>query len=116
MSEKRSESRIQPFVLRCRVVAGGHSLAAYITDLSSRGARLSLKGGAPTAGARVELVARFARQFSPAGLKAEVKWVHPPDAKGWSAVGVRFVSVTIEERRVLERVVEDFKGHASRLA
>jgi hypothetical protein len=115
--DQRAISRIQPFIVRCRVVTAERPLTAYITDLSPRGARLTLKGSSSLAvGLPVELHARLARATTPCRLKAEVKWVHPPDAKGWVAVGVRFVSVTLEERRVLERVVEEFRGHASRLA
>jgi hypothetical protein len=114
--DQRSESRIQPFIVRCRVVTADRPLTAYITDLSPRGARLTLKGSSVAVGVRVELQVRLERAASPSRLKAEVKWVHPPDAEGWSTVGVRFVSLTPEERRVIERVVEEFRGHASRLA
>lgn len=114
--DQRSESRIQPFIVRCRVVTADRPFTAYITDLSPRGARLTLKGSSVAAGMRVELHAHLARAASPSRLKAEVKWVHPPDAEGWATVGVRFVSLSLEERRVIERVVEEFKGHASRLA
>ena len=114
--DQRSETRIQPFIVRCRVATPDRPLTAYITDLSPRGARLTLKGSAVAVGTRVELHVRLARAATPMRLRAEVKWVHPPDARGWATVGVRFVGVSAEARRVIEGVVEEFRGHASRLA
>jgi hypothetical protein len=116
MSEQRTTARIQPFIVRCRLLTGGRPASAYVTDLSPRGARLALRGHAPAIGASVELEVRFKRETSPSRLRAEVKWVHPPDEKGWTAAGVRFVGVSGAEREQLEKVVEEFRGHASRLA
>ncbi len=117
MSEQRRTPRIQPFVVRCRIVTAGRHIPAYIIDLSLRGARLSLKGACPPVGTTVDIDVRFARASSLSRLAAEIRWVRAPDDKGWASMGVRFASATLEQHaRQLEQVLEEFKGHASRLA
>ena len=116
MAEKRRTQRIQPYVARCRVVAGERRLGGYLADLSPRGVRVSCEAPPPVPGEAVILEVRFGRQPGYSRLPAEVKWVKASAEGGGSHVfGLTFTGVTPEEQRVVEAVVEEFHRRAAQL-
>jgi len=114
-NDKRTVGRIQPFVVRCRLHHGGQVQVAYLTDLSSRGARVSCDGTPPPVGAGIEIDVRFRGPHGSCRLPAEVKWVAEQGASGSHSVGVRFTKTTRAVRDVIESVVGEFREKASRL-
>ncbi len=114
--DKRATPRIQPFVVPCRVSCDGQTIAAYITDLSPRGARLTCDAEPPGVGKHVEIELRFRRVGERAHVAGEVKWVHPKSREGSFTLGIRFVSQSAEARDLLERKVAEFRDHAARLS
>ena len=113
--EKRAVRRIAPFVVRCQVVCGGCRMAAYITDLSTSGARLALDQSLPEGLARLDLVVRLGSGPA-AHLSADAKWSRPrANGKGFM-VGVRFVDLSRDARERLETAVDAFRANAARLA
>ncbi len=114
-SEKRRTLRIQPYVVPCRITAGARRLPGYLTDLSTKGARVSCDVEPPAAG-RVILEVRFGRQVRYSRLPAEIKWTHPPSASESHTLGLTFDGVTAEEQAILESVVAEFQRRAEQLA
>ena len=112
-SEKRKALRIRPWVSPCVVVEGSRRLAAYFTDLSVRGARISTEAQAPAAHARVVVEVRLAKSLAPSRVPGQVKWVKPVD-KGYE-FGLTFVGVTSELQKTLQAVVEEFRRLAETL-
>ena len=113
--DKRSEGRIQPFVVRCQVSFEGARTVAYVTDLSSKGARLAFDHSAPPKDSPVEIAVRLGPGAA-THLSAVVKWTEAePRGKG-TLVGVRFVSLSREARERLVSAVEEFRAHAAQLA
>ena len=115
-SEKRRTLRIQPYVAPCRVVAGGQRFPGYLTDLSTKGARVSCDLDPPPAGVPVVLEVRFGRQVRYSRLPAEVKWTRPPGEDETHTLGLTFEGVTAEEQEVLEAIVREFQRRAEQLA
>jgi uncharacterized protein (TIGR02266 family) len=114
--EKRAVPRIQPFVIRCQLHHGARVLAAYVTDLSARGARLSCDADPPAVGSEVEIDVRFRGHHGLCRLRAEVKWVRPQGGGAPHSMGVRFAGATSAARALIEKVVGEFQEKASRLS
>jgi hypothetical protein len=113
--EKRGTLRLQPFVVRCRLSWTNGKASAYITDLSDRGARLSLQDEPPAAGMRVVIDVRFRSEQRHGRLHGEVKWRRTLEPAGGYCVGVRFANLGVEERALLDRVVAGFRSQAARI-
>ena len=112
-TEKRKTPRIQPYVAPCVLVDGSRRVAAYLTDLSVRGARVSTEDDPPAVHARVVIEMRLGRAISPSRLPGQVKWVRR-HGKGHD-FGLTFVGVTSELQRTLEAVVAEFRRLADAL-
>lgn len=113
--DKRATRRIQPFVVRCRLTGQAGAFSAYITDLSLRGARITLEAEPPAAGERIGLDVRF-RGTTHTHLAGDVQWVLPGGPEGSFSLGVRFVGLTPEDLELLERTVAEFEEQAARLS
>jgi PilZ domain-containing protein len=113
VGEKREAARIQPFVASCHVVDGIRRYAAYLTDLSLAGARVSCDATPPRPEAWIVLEVRLGRTPSRVRLQAQVRWV----GLGRSAhhFGVTF-HLDEEGQRTLAAVVEEFHRRAAELA
>ncbi len=111
--EKRETPRIQPFVASCHVVDGTRRYAAYLTDLSLAGARISCEAAPPQPEAWVILEVRLGRPPSRVRLQAQVRWVGL--GRGTHHFGVTF-HLDQEGQRTLTAVLEEFHRRASELA
>jgi PilZ domain len=111
--EKREGLRIQPFVASCHVVDGTRRYAAYLTDLSLTGARVSCEAQPPQPEAWITLEVRLGRPPSRVRLQAQVRWV----GLGRSShhFGVTF-HLDHEGQRTLAAVVDEFQRRAAELA
>jgi hypothetical protein len=111
--EKRESLRIQPFVASCHVVDGTRRYAAYLTDLSLTGARISCDAQPPQPEAWITLEVRLGRPPSRVRLQAQVRWV----GLGRSShhFGVTF-HLDQEGQRTLAAVVDEFQRRAAELA
>lgn len=111
--EKREGLRIQPFVASCHVVDGTRRYAAYLTDLSLTGARISCDAQPPQPEAWITLEVRLGRPPSRVRLQAQVRWV----GLGRSShhFGVTF-HLDHEGERTLAAVVDEFQRRAAELA
>ena len=112
--DKRAAQRVQPFVVRCLIVDGGRRLPGYLTDLSASGARVTVEGEAPAAGAQVVVEVRLGREAAATArrLAATVQW-----ARGEApapSFGVTF-QITDEERQAIEAVLADVRRKASQI-
>jgi hypothetical protein len=114
--EKRAVPRIQPFVIRCRLHHGERVHAAYVTDLSAKGARLSCDAEPPAVGTEVEVDVRFRGHHGACRVRAEVKWVRAQGGGAGHHIGVRFTATTAVARTLIEKVVGEFQEKASRLS
>ena len=101
--EKRRTPRIQPFLARCKVIDGEKSFAAYLTDISTRGARVSSNGSLSPGAQTVVIEVRFGRRTAVSRLPARVQWRKPGRKRG-------------EGEALLEWVVREFQKRASLLA
>lgn len=115
-SEKRKTPRIQPFVVPCKVLDAERKLAGYLTDLSTRGARVTCEQEPPAVGHVIALDVRFPRRGR-ARLGCRVQWSRPllHPAKGFD-FGVTFEGLGAREQEVLDAVVRDFHEQAEQLA
>ena len=117
MSEKpdqRKAERVQPFVVRCLIVDGARRLPGYLTDLSAAGARVTVEGDPPAAGASVVVEVRLGRgaDVTAQRLPATVQWAR--DESPPSSVGVTF-HIGEEERRAIEAVLAEVRRRASQI-
>jgi hypothetical protein len=124
--EKRAAPRIQPYLASCRLRSPERAWQGYVTDLSQRGARVVCEREPPEPGTRVTLDVRFKGRLTHSRLAAEVKWARPsvagdaarPGGEGISGytLGLGFVRVSAENRRLIESEVESFRQQAAQLA
>jgi hypothetical protein len=110
--EKRQALRIQPYVAPCRYVAGERRVAAFLTDLSSRGGRIHTDVEPPAVDAQVVLEVRLSGQPTHVRLPAAVEWTRS-SPRGGFVFGVSFAGTGAEEQRVVDGVVEEFRRRAA---
>lgn len=116
--EKRGTSRIQPFVVACRVHVGKRTLNAYLTDLSARGARVSSDEKVAAGVRTVVIEARLARGGLASRLQARIRWRKAGRRKAGEAAvfGVTFTGIGRAEQARLRSVVRDFRRRAALVA
>jgi hypothetical protein len=116
--DKRKSDRIQPFVVRCRVLVEGRAaLSAYVTNLSTGGAQIWSEHEPPAAGTRLVLEIAFGRGMKRARLHGELKWCRPPaDAGSRHVFGVGFTGATDAEHAALETALAEFRRRAALLS
>lgn len=114
--EKRKTKRIQPFVAPCRVVEGERTLSAYLTDLSTKGARISSDDPLMAGAQSVVLEVRFSRSSPSCRLPARIRWRQAGGKPGEAAVfGVTFAGIAKHEKSLLESAVKEFRRRAALL-
>ncbi|HWX25333.1 MAG TPA: PilZ domain-containing protein [Vicinamibacteria bacterium] len=115
--EKRKTPRIQPFVLPCRVLSGRVRTAGFLVELSVHGARVSTEGEPPSAGVSAILEVRLGKRVAHSKIPAEVQWVRAHEGeKGRHDFGLTFRDVGIDDQKLLEAIVEEFRHRAAQLA
>jgi c-di-GMP-binding flagellar brake protein YcgR len=116
LKEKRTTPRIQPYIVPCLLIdaAEERPLPGYLTDLSTRGARVACEGQAPEPGDALTLEFRIGRQVDSSRFKAVVKWVRRA-APGTRSVGLRFERVAAAEREALQALVEEFRQRVAEI-
>ena len=97
----------------CHVVDGTRRYAAYLTDLSLAGARISCDASPPQPEAWVFLDVRLGRPPSRVRLQAQVRWVGL--GRGTHHFGVT-LHLDHEGQRTLAAVLEEFHRRAAELA
>ena len=114
-ADKRQVPRIEPFIVPCQLVQRVRRRAAYLTDLSPRGARVSVDSATPVAGASVTLELRIGRQVARSRLRGLVKWVRELDGGGHE-FGLTWSGLKARERSALLGVIEEFRRRAAQIA
>ena len=107
---EREEGRI-PISLRLRYRSRSGEVTAFTKDLSPQGT--FIKTTVPLAvGARLKVTLQLSKKDEPLTLNAEVMRVVRPAAGGHllPGMGVRFLEVTPEERRAIERFIKERLG------
>lgn len=112
--EKRTLSRIQPFIVRCRIVHGARRLVGYVTDISLGGAQVSCDEEPPPVEAEVSVEIRFDRGAEPTRLAASVRWTKPGDPG--HVCGLTFVALPEAERSVVEAAIARILRRADQLS
>jgi PilZ domain len=110
--EKRQADRIQPFVAPCRYVVEGQRVPAFLTDLSTRGARVHGDLEPPAVDAHVTLEVRLGLAATHQRIPAAVEWSQA-SPRGGFVFGLSFDGIGPGERSVLEGVVEEFRRRAA---
>jgi Tfp pilus assembly protein PilZ len=114
--EKRATARVQPFVVHCGVNDGPRHLSAYLTELSTGGARVTCPSPPPSPGTRLMLEVRFSGRLESVKLPARVAWAGPVGNEGEDAsFGVSFDEISPEDRKVLDTVLGEFRRMAALL-
>jgi len=114
--EKRATARVQPFVVHCGVSDGPRHLSAYLTELSTAGARVTCSGAPPERGAQLMLEVRFSGRLESVKLPARVAWAAPlPMGSANSSFGVSFDGISPADRKVLDTVLGEFRRMAALL-
>ena len=115
--KKRQTDRIRPFVASCLVFEGSRRFRAYLTDLSTGGARVTCSGPPPAPGAQVSVEVRLGRELSQMHLSAVVKWVRPPEGQPPAhSFGLTFAGLSAEDQQRLETVVQEFRRRAAEVS
>lgn len=115
--DKRRTRRIEPYLAPCRLLVGRRRLAAYVTNLSARGARVYCDETPPRVGQRVTLELRLKARTGHSRLPAETRWTRiASDVTELSSFGVTFKGLKPEERRAIESVLLEFRRRADVLA
>lgn len=114
--EKRSAARVQPFVVHCGISDGPRHLSAYLTELSTGGARVVCPPPAPGEGAQLMLEVRFSGRLESVKLPARVAWSAPGGEEGGdTSFGVSFDNLAPEHHEVLGTVLGEFRRMAALL-
>jgi hypothetical protein len=115
--EKRQASRIQPFVIPCRVVHRSRRVAGHLVDLSVAGARIASEEDLPKAGSAITLEVRFGAAVTHLRLPGQVKWVRKtePPLTGHLA-GITFRRMTDRQKLAVEFVLYEFRQRAAALS
>jgi hypothetical protein len=113
--ERRLEQRIQPFIKRCVAIAGDHRIPGYVTDLSTRGAKIISPEEPPPVGAPIILEMTFRRPERRMRIKGSIKWTRSQHVKQDFIFGLAFLELTREQQELLEEVIANFADRAARL-
>ncbi len=115
--EKRQASRIQPFVIPCRVLHRSRRLPAHVVDLSVRGARIASEEELPKAGSLITVEARFGTSLAHTGLPGQVKWVRRAESPlTGHLAGITFRGMTDRQQLAVEFVLYEFRRRAAALS
>jgi hypothetical protein len=113
MNEKQRQApRIQPFVVACRYVVGEQRVPAFLTDLSSRGARVRSDVEPPPAGTALVVEVRLRRQATHVPVPATVRWARESDRGGF-VFGCSFDGVGPDAQKIVDEVVSEFQRRAA---
>ncbi|MFI5185040.1 MAG: PilZ domain-containing protein [Vicinamibacteria bacterium] len=114
--EKRKASRIQPFVIPCRVVHRSRHVPGHLVDLSVRGARIASEEELPKAGSLMTVEARFGAAVAPTRLPCQVKWVRKAGSPlTGHLAGITFRGLTDRQQLAVEFVLYEFRRRAAAL-
>ena len=114
-SEKRRVARIAPFVTPCRVTSGARRFAAYVADLSARGARVTCDDDCLSVGDEVVIDVKLGKKVAHVHLPGTVAWVRIAD-QGAAHFGVRFDELSPDDEKLLGEVLQEFQRLAARLS
>ena len=114
--EKRKTPRIQPFVAPCHVAAGARRMAAYLTDLSVDGARVTCDADPPALEEWVTVEVRLPRQAERSSLPGRVKWVQPAENRKGHTFGITFEGMSAEDGAAVATVLAEFRRLAAELS
>lgn len=114
--EKRRTPRIQPFVAPCHVAWGARRTAAYLTDLSVDGVRVTCDVEPPALEEWVTIEVRLPRQSERSSLPGRVKWVQPAENRKGHTFGITFEGMTAEGQAAVEAVLAEFRRLAAELS
>lgn len=115
--DKREAPRVAPYLAPCRVVDGERKTPGYMSDLSTKGARVACEGPVPVEGASVVLEVRLTGRSSHSRLGGLVKWSRgPEDGEELSAFGFVFHDLTPAQAAEVEAAIAEFKRRAAALS
>ena len=113
--EKRKASRIEPFVVPCRVLHKMRRLAGHLVDLSVRGARLASEEVLPKTGSRIVIEAKLGASVA-MRLNGEVKWVRKIGRPlAGQMAGITFRGMTEKQQHAVEFALYEFRRRAAAL-
>lgn len=116
--QKRRHPRITPLAIRSEFELDGERREVYVTSLSEGGAFLACGARIPV-GARLSV--RLSLPWSLGELEALAEVVYSlaaderPTESSTEGVGVAFVDLRAEDRELIRRFVEQFRGVAAQL-
>ena len=114
--DQRKTRRIEPYLAPCHVRVGRRRLSGYVTNLSTRGARVYSDEKAPRTGQAIVVEIRLRPRSAAHRLPALVRWVRTAsDITGLHSFGVSFRGLKPEERRTVESVLVEFRKRAEAL-
>ena len=114
--DQRKTRRIEPYLAPCHVHVGRRRLSGYVTNLSTRGARVYSDEKAPRTGQAIVVEIRLRPRSAAHRLPALVRWVRTAsDITGLHSFGVSFRGLKPEERRTVESVLAAFRKRAEAL-
>jgi Tfp pilus assembly protein PilZ len=114
--EKRRTPRIQPFVAPCHVASGPRRMAAYLTDLSVDGARVTCDADPPAVEDWVTVEVRLPTQADRSSLPGRVKWVQPAENRKGHTFGITFEGMSAEDGATVATVMAEFRRLAAKLS
>ena len=113
--DKRETPRIQPFVASCHVVDGTRRFAAYVTDLSVKGVRVTCEEAPPRPEAWIVLEVRLGRAGARVRLQGQVRWVGAGRVGSAHQFGITFQGLDAAGQAAIGEVVEEFRRRAAEL-
>jgi hypothetical protein len=113
--DKRETPRIQPFVASCHVVDGARRFAAYVTDLSVKGVRVTCEASPPRPEAWIVLEVRLGRTGGRVRLQGQVRWVGSGRTGNAHQFGITFQGLDATGQAAVADVVEEFRRRAAEL-
>lgn len=115
--EKREAPRVTPYLAPCRVVEGERRTPGYMSDLSTKGARVACEGPAPAKGSAVVIEVRFTGRRANARLSGLVKWSRGPEGpENLSAFGFVFKDLAPGEAHEVLEAIAEFKRRVAALS
>jgi hypothetical protein len=114
--DQRKTRRIEPYLAPCHIRVGRRRVSGYVTNLSTRGARVYTDEKPPRPGQPMVIEIRFRARAAYHRLPAEARWVRTAsDITGLHSFGVSFKGLKPEERRTVESVLIEFRQRAEQL-